>query len=382
MKRLISIYIVLVINILTAQNSNWIFYEDFESGLVPVSFLSDYYGNFASDPQWVIQTAQTARGNYAAQHQFSLGGDGHHATQHFGDATKTPVHQTGQGFSFQDIYVQFKLHYSSGYDWSAGNNKQMIIGTDDGVRHDNTCCNPWVAHYITLYAGGTGHNGFFAVEGNNKRAASGQWFDLSPNYNGYSNNNRFYISSDQWYTIEIHRQLNNAGVSNGLFEMWIDGLKVAEYTNITYRVPDDGEFGADFDYGTNFIMLSTYIDGPAPQEQQMSYDDIIISSQYIGTALSINKPEKVYHQGYQLKDNYPNPFNSSTKIIYRIPQKMYVKLMIYDLLGRVITTVVDEIKNPGEHQADISMDKFGSGVYTYQLETSDFQLAKKMIYIK
>jgi len=258
------------------------FIENWESGTAH-TFLSDYYGNFSNSSQWTIQS-NVVNDSYAAEHRFPNGGEGLHCTQHFGDSTKSPVYENGLGNRYLDLYVQFKIYYPPGYDWSAGNNKQMIIGTDDGIRHDNICCNPWVSHYITLLAGGTGTQGYFNAEGNNKRNPSDghNWFGLSPNINGFEQN-RYYIQTGRWYTIEVRRRLNDSGQSNGIFEMWIDGQKVAEHNNVVYRVPWDDTYGADFNYGTNFVMLTAYIDNPAPKEQSMYYDDITFSSTYIGS---------------------------------------------------------------------------------------------------
>jgi hypothetical protein len=76
--------------------------------------------------------------------------------------------------------------------------------------------------------------------------------------------------------------LNDAGQSNGIFEMWVDGLKVAEYLNLGYRVSWDGSYGRNLSYGTNFVMITTYINNPAPQDQDIYFDDVKISTTYIG----------------------------------------------------------------------------------------------------
>ena len=170
------------------------------------------------------------------------------------------------------------MKYSAGYDFSAENNKQIIFGTQDSRRHENTCCNPWVSHYTTIKSWSTG---YFSAEANNKQAASGQWVGLDPNINGYGPSNRYYITTGQWYTVEVRRRLNDAGQDNGIFEMWVNGAKITEYNNVRFRVPWDGTFGADYGYGTNFLMLSHYIVNPAPQDQNMYWDDVRISGSFI-----------------------------------------------------------------------------------------------------
>jgi hypothetical protein len=259
-----------------------VFEEGFESGN-GASFSQSPYGSITGNPQYSVQNGVKATGVYALRHHFNLGQSGSYATKFFGD---NPAISNPNNNHYHDLYIQLKLRYSEGYNFSAGNNKIMIIGTEDDRRHDAICCNPWVASYITLLIGNSGSSGFFTVEGNNKRAPTGQWFGLNPNRAGYSNTNRFATETGRWYTIEVHIRLNDPNQSNGMFEMWIDGVKVSEYSNVLYRIPWDGTAGSNFNYGVNFAMLSHYIDSGAPQAQDIYYDDIKINTQYIGTGSS------------------------------------------------------------------------------------------------
>jgi hypothetical protein len=259
-----------------------IFEEGFDSGN-GASFSQSPYGSITGNPQYSVQNSVKATGVYALRHHFNLGQGGSYATKFIGD---NPEISNPNNDHYQNLYVQFKLRYSAGYDFSAGNNKIMIIGTEDDRRHDTICCNPWVASYITILMGHTGSSGFFDTEGNNKRAPTGQWIVLAPNRAGYSNTNRFTVETGRWYTIEVHIRLNDPNQSNGIFEMWVDGVKVSEYSNVLFRIPWDGTAGSNFNYGVNFVMLSHYIDSGAPQAQDMYYDDIKINTQYIGTGSS------------------------------------------------------------------------------------------------
>lgn len=293
-KPTLVIYLLIIIGIISfSDRSGFLispvkaavfFAESFETGS-PQTFLSQSYGNISTSSRYSIQSAVRASGMYGLRYHFMIGTSnvGEYTTQHFGDSPAGPVHPNGAGNHYNDIYIQFKLYYSLGYDWSAGNNKIMIIGTQDDRNHDNVCCNPWVSHYITILAGNAGPRGFFDAEGNNKISASGQWFGLSPNINGYDSLNRYFINPGRWYTIEVHKRLNDVGMNNGIFEVWINGLKVAEYFTVTYRVPWDGTYGTNFAYGTNFVMLTTYINNPAPRDQDIYYDDVKFSTTYIGT---------------------------------------------------------------------------------------------------
>lgn len=85
---------------------------------------------------------------------------------------------------------------------------------------------------------------------------------------------------------------------------------------------------------------------------------------------------------YSLSQNYPNPFNPTTKIEYAIPRQGNVNIKIFDIVGRVIATLVNEMKNPGYYSVDFSATELSSGVYYYKLESGEFTDVKKMIVIK
>ena len=85
---------------------------------------------------------------------------------------------------------------------------------------------------------------------------------------------------------------------------------------------------------------------------------------------------------FQLEQNYPNPFNPSTKIKFVIPQSSFVKLKVYDLLGRQITALVNEMKLPGEYQVEFNGNSLSSGIYFYKLQAGNYSSTKKMILLK
>jgi len=101
------------------------------------------------------------------------------------------------------------------------------------------------------------------------------------------------------------------------------------------------------------------------------------------TVVSAEVPEQ-----FSLKQNYPNPFNPTTKITYELRDTSYAKLSVYDIMGRVITTLVNEKQSPGTYQVEFDADQLGqgngfaSGVYFYKLETADFTDVKQMMLVK
>jgi len=84
----------------------------------------------------------------------------------------------------------------------------------------------------------------------------------------------------------------------------------------------------------------------------------------------------------KLYDNYPNPFNPTTQIKYSIKESGLVQIKVYDILGKEITTLVNERKDAGSYTIDFNANKLPSGVYIYQLTTPGFTQARKMILTK
>jgi hypothetical protein len=86
---------------------------------------------------------------------------------------------------------------------------------------------------------------------------------------------------------------------------------------------------------------------------------------------------------YKLEQNYPNPFNPNTKIRYQIiNNNTYVRLYIYDIMGKEITKLVNEKQNAGFYEVAIDAGELASGIYFYKLITEKFTEAKKMVLIK
>ncbi|MFA5403547.1 MAG: T9SS type A sorting domain-containing protein [Ignavibacteria bacterium] len=83
-----------------------------------------------------------------------------------------------------------------------------------------------------------------------------------------------------------------------------------------------------------------------------------------------------------LGNNYPNPFNPSTKIDYAIPKNSFVNIKIYDNLGREVSTLVNELKSAGKYSIDFNANNIAAGVYYYKLTSNNFSEVKKMILVK
>jgi hypothetical protein len=87
-------------------------------------------------------------------------------------------------------------------------------------------------------------------------------------------------------------------------------------------------------------------------------------------------------QQLALMQNYPNPFNPSTLIHFELPNAGQVKLEVYNILGKKIATLIDEVKNQGAHQVLFEASGISSGVYFYRIEFEGQVLTNKMMLLK
>ena len=85
---------------------------------------------------------------------------------------------------------------------------------------------------------------------------------------------------------------------------------------------------------------------------------------------------------FELDQNFPNPFNPSTKIRYSIPKASRVTLKIYDILGREVQTLVNEQQAPGQYTVTFSAQNLASGVYFYRISAGNFSEVKKLMLLK
>ncbi len=85
---------------------------------------------------------------------------------------------------------------------------------------------------------------------------------------------------------------------------------------------------------------------------------------------------------YILEQNYPNPFNAGTKIPYVLPHGEHVTMKIYDILGREVTTLVNERQMPGIYEVPWTAHNIASGVYFYRLTAGEMRLQRRMVIVK
>jgi hypothetical protein len=111
---------------------------------------------------------------------------------------------------------------------------------------------------------------------------------------------------------------------------------------------------------------------------------LILRTRTGGVVTSIEKEGQEREQPvmYALFQNYPNPFNPTTTIIYELPKQSQVTVRLYDILGREVAMLVNEVKEPGRHTMQLDASNLASGVYLYRMQAGSFVNVKKLIVLK
>ena len=119
-----------------------------------------------------------------------------------------------------------------------------------------------------------------------------------------------------------------------------------------------------------------YINNNSKSYVELPLINFVIGIQQVSTEI----PER-----FNLLQNYPNPFNPKTKIKFSVPstgKNNFVKIVVYDITGKQITTLVDENFAPGSYEVDFNGDNYSSGIYFYRMITGNYTETRKMILVK
>ncbi|MBM2841147.1 MAG: hemagluttinin repeat-containing protein, partial [Bacteroidetes bacterium] len=116
--------------------------------------------------------------------------------------------------------------------------------------------------------------------------------------------------------------------------------------------------------------------------KQIDLDGTIHFTDGIQVDVLTSVTEKPLPKEFALDQNYPNPFNPTTRIEYAVPRESHVRLVIYNLLGQQVATLVDEVKSAGYYTVSFSATEFSSGLYFYKMNAGNISFLKKMMLVK
>ena len=101
-----------------------------------------------------------------------------------------------------------------------------------------------------------------------------------------------------------------------------------------------------------------------------------------GNPIGIQNISTEIPSSFSLKQNYPNPFNPTTKIKFDVVRLSDVKIVVYDVTGREVSTLVNESLQPGTYETTFDASALSSGIYFYILTAGDFKETKRMSLLK
>jgi len=100
------------------------------------------------------------------------------------------------------------------------------------------------------------------------------------------------------------------------------------------------------------------------------------------SSVSVNTISELIPNKFNLSQNYPNPFNPETTIKFAIPENEFVKINVYDVLGREIASLVNEKLKAGTYEVNFNGSNLPSGAYFYRMTTDKFNDIRRMMLIK
>ena len=180
--------------------------------------------------------------------------------------------------------------------------------------------------------------------------------------------------------------------THGTFDVdWADGLSpeegavsIAKYKNVSSHdiggISYEGVFG-ESEIPGKLVYIGFPFETIYPEETRNSVMSAVMN--YLSS--EITSTEGVYSGSpdkYSISQNYPNPFNPTTKISFSIPEMNNVQLKIFDILGREISTLMNEEKPAGTYEVELEGSSLSSGIYFYQIKSSKYSDIKKMLLIK
>jgi len=182
---------------------------------------------------------------------------------------------------------------------------------------------------------------------------------------------------DRWYAYEIMVKANTPGERDGRIAFWLDGELIADFLNIRLRDTTDLEIDR--------VTIDLHIKNNTMGIAKKWYDNVVIATSYIGpmqTTTDVDETTEQLPEDFQLLQNYPNPFNPSTKISWQSPIGSHQTLKIYNVLGNLVATLVDEYKTAGSYEVEFDGTGLSSGIYYAQLEADGLVETRKMILMK
>ncbi len=165
---------------------------------------------------------------------------------------------------------------------------------------------------------------------------------------------------------------------------------------VGFRTPSEGwaPMGPKLEFVYTSDSGYTWTEVPTPDSTYINYINFLDSAHGFAVGNNGTIIRYIYQHpnesssfppvipSFSLDQNFPNPFNPSTKISYSIPEASNVQLIIYDILGREVEIPVEEYKTAGKYSIDFNAGDLPSGIYFYKLQAGSYSKVRKMILLR
>jgi hypothetical protein len=192
--------------------------------------------------------------------------------------------------------------------------------------------------------------------------------------------------SDKLCYINGTADLDGDGVANGLqieIEGLLDQLKalLPQDDEGNVAITDSSVTLTEAQAAYNYLMVeadrSLGVHNP-----RYIFGIIKASIEALGGTVAVDYAKDNMPQDFSLSQNYPNPFNPTTKIQYQLPTGSNVKVVVYDVLGKEVSVLVNEYQNAGSYTTNFNASNLASGIYFCRMEAGNFVKVNKMILLK
>jgi hypothetical protein len=373
-------YIVpLIVSISQIGAQTIYFYESFNSGSAPYSFMSEFDGKSTSFDMW-------SDGSYWAEKHSTTGGWKNSGASHlkvkanesqfdFGWFTDGNFNGQAEWQNGDTVFIRFRIKFGPEYRWDgegSQQNKMFLFGFGDNSRtilhnerpHPTSPCGLDPSQFLDGTVGG------FAL----KRGITENCAGSVP------------VTFDVWYHVQLMVASCAPGQTSAEYRLWITGN---DYDN-----PDSeySSFTLTTDFWGDAWKLGGFWTDSVSRDSDWYLDDFTVADFFDDNwnPMPVSIAEylgKLSTDNYYVSQNYPNPFNPTTTINYNLIDKRHVTLKIFDVLGREVQTLINRIQNAGHKSVKWNgLDKNGnaatSGVYIYTISAGNFIESRKMVLMK
>lgn len=422
---LLIIFNVLFCDVSYSQNNTWVpwgnvpnayiikFIEGTNGNIfVLLSGLGLYRGN-NKEPGWIPKSDSLKDFSIASNFGVALNGD-IYLGSHQGVCRSSNQGDTWNLVTDSSIYGHIAINqYTSEiyrYYFAYGAEMLTYYSTDSGVTWIKIPDRAWgVTSIDDMYFAPSGEKYIQTFnEHGLQRSGLFQFSDLGYNYTTllYSTDSYQPILSgfgftSQYYFVTrggsgiysgIYRSPRNvltwSNINYGLTDLNITSFAINSWGYLYAGTGSQGVFCSK-DTGNSWFQINNGLTDSSIESLYITKDDYIIAGTSSGNIFMTNQPTSIRPDGnnyspvqYDLKQNYPNPFNPETNISFSIATKSFTKLIIYDIMGKEIITLISEELPAGTYSRQWLAKGIPSGVYFYQLQSGAFSQTKKLILMK